>query len=149
MPAADRIRTLGFRRWHERQLIEAHASLVTAFLGVIMVVVCMDQLHWREAGFKPILMVVLIAAGLVLCFKTTAFYFKVLFRAEHFATQAVCSGCGVYGVLAVLSSAAPGALDHGDGDAAGSDWLKVRCKKCGHDWTMTADQIRTPVNKSL
>ncbi len=147
MPPAEGIRKLGFHRWHERQLIEAHASLVTAFLCVIVIAVCLDQLHWREAGFKPILMLVLIAAGIALCLKTTAFYFKVLFRAEHFATQAVCGGCGVYGVLEVLSSAAPGALD--DGGAAGSEWLKVRCKKCGHDWTMTADAMRTPVNTSL
>ncbi len=147
MPVADRIRTPGFRRWHERQLIEAHASLVTAFLGVILVAACLDQFHWRDAGFKPLAMLVLIAAGIALCFKTVSFYFTVLFRAEHFAAQAVCGGCGVYGVIEVLASSAQGAADIAD--AAGSDWLNVRCKKCSHGWTMSADQPQTPIGKSL
>ena len=147
MPVANRIRKLGFRRWHERQLIEAHASLVTAFLGVILVAVCLDQLHWRDAGFKPLAMLALIVGGILLCFKTVAFYFKVLFRAEHFAEQAVCGACKTYGVIEVLSASAQGAPDIAD--AAGSDWLKVRCKKCSHGWTMTADQPQTPIGKSL
>ena len=147
MPVADRIRKFGFRRWHERQLIEAHASLVTAFLGVIMVAVCMDQFHWRDAGFKPLTLLALIVAGIALCFKTVTFYFKVLFRAEHFAAQAVCGGCGIYGVIEVLTASAPGAPDLAG--AASGDWLKVRCRKCGHGWTMTADQPHTPISKSL
>ena len=147
MPVADRIRKFGFRRWHERQLIEAHASLVTAFLGVILVAACLDQFHWHDAGLKPLAMLALIVTGIVLCFKTVAFYFKVLFRAEHFAAQAVCGGCGVYGVIEVLASSAHGVADIAD--AASGDWLKVRCKKCGHGWTMAADQSQTPVGKSL
>ena len=55
----------------------------------------MDQLRWRDAGFKPLIMLLLVIAGIALCFKTVTFYFKVLFRAEHFAAQAVCSGCGI------------------------------------------------------
>ena len=76
MPVADRICKLGFRRWYERQLIEAHGSLVTAFLGVILVAVCMDQFRWRDAGFKPLIMLVLIVGGLVLCFKAVRYYFS-------------------------------------------------------------------------
>ncbi len=147
MPVADHIRKLGFRRWHERQLIEAHASLVTAFLGVIMVAVCMDQFHWREAGIKPLIMLAVMAAGIALCFKTVAFYFKALFRAEHFAAQAVCGGCGVYGVIEVRTSSVLALQELPD--AASGDWLKVRCKKCGHDWTMSADHTQTPIAKSL
>jgi hypothetical protein len=147
MPVANRIRELGFRRWHERQLIEAHASLVTAFLGVIVVAVCLDQLRWQEAGFKPFIMLALIAAGIALCFKTVTFYFKVLFRAEHFAAQATCGECGVYGVLEVLASPAHTAQE--SNDIPGDDWLRVRCKKCSHHWRMSAEQIPAPANKSL
>ena len=145
MSIAYSIRKLGFRRWHERQLIEAHASLVTAFLGVIMVAVCMDQFHWSEAGIKPLIMLALMAAGIALCFKTAAFYFKVLFRAEHFAAQAVCESCKVYGVIEVLASPPPSSQD--SADVTSSDWLKVRCKKCGHNWTMTALQTAEPDKK--
>lgn len=147
MPVAANIRKLGFRRWHERQLIEAHASLVTAFLCVIVIAVCLDQLHWRDAGFKPLMMLALIVAGIALCFKTVTFYFKALFRAEHLAAQATCGGCGVYGVIEVLSFFEQAAPE--PADATSGDWLKVRCKKCGHAWTMTADQPPTPIEKSL
>ena len=90
---AESIGKMGFRRWHERQLIEAHASLVTAFLSLIAVVICLDAFRWRDPGFAPLINLSLIVAGLVLCYKTVGSYFRVLARAEHFAAQAVCSEC--------------------------------------------------------
>jgi len=36
---ADTIARIGFRRWHERQLLECHAWLVTGILCVLAVVV--------------------------------------------------------------------------------------------------------------
>lgn len=147
MSVATRIRKLGFRRWHERQLIEAHASLVTAFLAIIVVAVCLDQFRWRDGGFKPLILLVLIVAGIVLCFKTVTFYFETLFRAEHYAVQAVCGECKTYGLIEVVASSASGT--QGAEDDAGADWLKVRCKKCGHEWTMTAAPGHTPVGKPL
>lgn len=145
MTVASSIRKLGFRRWYERQLIEAHASLVTAFLCVIVVAACLDQLRWRDAGIKPLIMLLLIAAGVALCFKTVTFYFRVLFRAEHYAAQAVCSACKVYGAIEVLASSTPELP--GLKQAASDDWLNVRCRKCGHDWSMTANQAEGPVTK--
>lgn len=142
MSVATHIRKLGFRRWHERQLIEAHASLVTAFVVMIVVAVCLDQFRWRESGLKPLILLALIVVGIVLCFKAVTYYFKVLFRAEHFAQQAVCSECKTYGTLDVLHCAV-------DSAAADADWLKVRCKKCGHEWTMTAESATTPLGKAL
>jgi len=142
MTIAEHIRKLGFRRWHERQLIEAHASLVTAFLAIIVVAVCLDQFRWRDGGLKPLMMLVLIAIGIVLCFKTVTFYFKMLFRAEHFAQQAVCGECKTYGLLEVTHSAA-------ESTAAGHDWLHVRCKKCGHAWTMADETESKPQHKAF
>ncbi len=130
MSIAEHIRRLGFRRWHERQLIEAHASLVTAFLCVIVVAVCLDQLRWREPGVKPFIMLALIVGGLALCFKTVTYYFKALFRAEHYAQQAVCGACRAYGALELLGSSATGNGEH----------LHVRCRKCNHAWTMHPEQ---------
>jgi len=135
---AESIRKMGFRRWHERQLIEAHASLVTAFLALIVVVICSDQFQWRAPGFTPLINLTLIVGGLALCYKAVMFYFRVLSRAEHFAVQAVCSECQTYGrieVLAISASASPDIAG-----ATSSDWFKVRCRKCGHGWTMTAMQ---------
>jgi predicted nucleic-acid-binding Zn-ribbon protein len=138
IPVAEHIRKLGFRRWHERQLVEAHASLVTAFLCVIVVAVCLDQLQWRDGGVKPLIMLALIVAGIALCFKAVSFYFKMLFRAEHFAQQAVCSHCKVYGAIEIITTSA--ADSNNVTDERNNDWLKIRCKRCGHDWTMTTLQ---------
>jgi phage FluMu protein Com len=147
MQIADQVRKRGFRRWHERQLVEAHASLVTALLCLIVLAVCVDQLHWREAGFKPLIMLALIVASLLLCFKTVTFYFKVLFRAEHYAAQAVCSKCKTYGVIAVTGSSTTNL--HNAAAATADDWIKVRCKKCGHAWTMSAEHEPPPIGKPL
>lgn len=142
MSIAPRIRKLGFRRWHERQLIEAHASLVTAFLTMIAVAVCLDQFGWREGGAKPLILLALIVAGIVLCFKTVTFYFKVLFRAEHYAQQAVCEECKSWGAVEVTQHAA-------DSAGADEDWLKVRCTKCSHAWTMTAAPLQPGPGEAL
>lgn len=134
MAIANSIRKLGFRRWHERQLIEAHACLVTAFLSLIVVLICMDQVHWREPGIQLLSMLGLIAAGLALGFKTVLIYFRMLFRAERFAAQATCDECKTYGVIEVLTASGSGT--QALAGAGNGDWLKVRCRKCGHDWTM-------------
>jgi hypothetical protein len=147
MSVAERIRKLGFRRWYERQLIEAHGSLVTALLSVIMIAVCLDQFRWREAGFKPLIMLALIVAGIVLCYKTVVFYFSTLFRAEHFASQAVCNACKTYGVIEVLSSSPRDTEDADVGN--GGNAFKVRCRKCRHDWTMSAMPSGEPKGKYL
>lgn len=147
MQIADQVRKKGFRRWHERQLIDAHASLVTAFLCLIVLAVCVDQLRWREGGFKPLLMLALIVVSIVMCLKTVGFYFKALFRAEHYASQAVCDTCKTYGAIAVTGSSGLDA-PHGDETTAG-DWIKVCCKKCGHAWTMSGEHEPPPIGKSL
>lgn len=128
MPIAARIRKQGFHRWYERQLIEAHASLVTAFLCVIVVAVCVDQFRWREGGFKPLMMMALVVAGVLICIKAVGVYFRVLFRAEHVAQQVNCGQCAAYGAISVLTHSAA---------AADDEWLRARCRKCGHEWTVS------------
>jgi hypothetical protein len=92
-------------------------------------------------------MLALIVAGIVLCFKTVTFYFKVLFRAEHYAEQAVCDECKTYGVIEVLAAALQEPQDLAA--AIGDQWLEVRCKKCGHGWKMNGMQTAEPDGKYL
>jgi hypothetical protein len=47
MEPADSIGRLGFSRWYERRLIEAHAWFVSAFVCVILVAACMEDLSLR------------------------------------------------------------------------------------------------------
>jgi ribosomal protein L44E len=69
----------------------------------------------------------------------------VLFRAEHFAVQAVCRECKVYGAIEVLASPNPQLQE--SNKTENDEWLKVRCRKCGHNWTMTSNQTDEPATK--
>lgn len=142
MNIAQRIKKQGFHRWYERQLIEAHASLVTAFLCVILVAVCVDQLRSREGSLNMVIMLALAAAGVLLCIKTVSVYFHMLFRAEHIAQQANCAQCGAYGALAVTTASNEQEMQETaeTPETQGKAWLRVRCRKCEHEWTMHESQ---------
>lgn len=43
MELAEGIRKIGFARWYERQLMEAHLYLVTAFLCLILLTACASR----------------------------------------------------------------------------------------------------------
>jgi hypothetical protein len=114
------ISRLGFRKWYERRLIEAHAWLVTALLCAIVIAVSLEGL-----SFRGNLMVALGAAGVVFFAGLIAWHgvrrFLVLLgEAEHLGSQSTCSRCRRYGVFEVIGQAPQ---------------MSVRCRKCGHEWT--------------
>lgn len=130
---AKGIQTIGFRRWYERQLIESHAYLVTGLLAVILVLGSLESLSVRGPGWEPVtlLMLVLLAGGLA----TWAVYryLTMLLYAEHVGELSTCGQCRAYGLLEVTRAKAP----HGTANARGAEpALGVRCRKCGHEWTM-------------
>lgn len=129
MDLAEGIRKIGFRRWYERQLIESHLYFVTGFLSMIMVAACVEEFNIRAPGWQPFLMLGLIAGGAALCFWSLARYRGTLDRAEHAAERSTCSQCVVYSGLEVLQSS-------GEWQADNAPWLRVRCRKCGYEWTI-------------
>ncbi len=137
MASLDRIRTDGFRRWYERQLIECHAWLVSWFLGLIVLV---SGIELAGAGsssrFGGIL---LILGGLALTLFSWSRYRLLLEIAERLGEQAVCPKCDTYGKFSTVA-AGPNPLPDG-GDPAlenhgGGIWLRVKCKKCGDEWML-------------
>ena len=50
MEPADSIGRLGFSRWYERRLIEGHAWFVSAFICVIAIAACAEELAFRGVG---------------------------------------------------------------------------------------------------
>jgi len=128
---ADGIRKIGFRRWYERELIEGHVYFVTCFLSMIVVAVCLEQIDWRQPA-RELANIAYIAGGPLLCFFSLRRYNFILVRAESFGSQSTCAACRTYGVLQLLASG-PG--EDAEGEAADA-WLRVRCKKCGHEWRM-------------
>jgi hypothetical protein len=72
----------------------------------------------------------LIAGCAMMCVWSLRRYQVILTRAEHVGERSTCSGCAVYGALEIVQSGHPASGP--DPDAA--PWLKVRCRKCGHQW---------------
>lgn len=117
--------TLGFHRWYERQLLESHAYLITGFLSLIALFAGVEQVG-STGGWRLVAALgVSIFAGFV---SMGAFrrYLLMLAYAEHVASQRRCETCG---------TGAAEMLDAG-GQREGSEegWLKVRCRKCSHQW---------------
>jgi hypothetical protein len=131
MTPAEGIRKLGFRRWYERQLIECHGFLVTGFLSMVALVACLEELE-PHASMRSLNLVLLIAACAVLCMWSLRRYHAILMRAERLGEHSVCARCGAYGVLDVLQSGGGQQAAHADR----VDWLRVRCRKCAHQWMM-------------
>ena len=135
MSAAEGITKFGFRRWYERQLIESHVYFVTCFLSMILVAACLEQANWRVPDLDLALTAFYIVGGVALCLMALRRYNYLLARAECLAQQSTCSRCNTYGVLQVIE--VPRGR-RGDADAGPYEpgWIRVRCKKCAHEWKM-------------
>ena len=125
----EEFRQRGFRRWYERQLLHGHAHLVTGLLALIMMVVAMEVIPFRQSvgGFLALLVVG--AAGATICVVTWRKFTFMLSMAEYVAKQATCPACGVYARFSV---------DRGDAapDLVTGCVVHVRCRGCGHTWTI-------------
>jgi hypothetical protein len=61
-------------------------------------------------------------------------YLAILLRALRYSQKSTCEKCGAYSRFGVLDSTRA----YAENDADGSDgpWLKVKCLRCGNEWTM-------------
>jgi formate dehydrogenase maturation protein FdhE len=131
------VRKLGFRKWYERKLIEAHAWLIAGFLALILafslIEVRNDTLGAQQ---RFVLMAAFVAtlAGAILAWLR---YHHVLEATELAAELAVCPHCGTYGRLSVVRSA-PQADDAMAANPLLEDLphLRVRCRKCTGEWQL-------------
>jgi hypothetical protein len=129
------IRKLGFRKWYERQLIESHAYLVTCFLCLILVTALLEGFSFRAPGLQPLVGLALIAGGGFVGLFSLRRYGAIMREAERLSMHSSCKGCGTYAQFDVLESGgSSGPSQIGDGTP--TTWLRVRCRKCGHGWTM-------------
>ena len=137
MASLNRIRTQGFRRWYERQLIECHAWLVSWFLGLIVLVSGVELLG-AGAGTRMV-GVLLVFGGLAVTVFSWSRYRLLLEIAERLGEQAACPGCDVYAKFSIEASGPNPMPDGGDPsleNRGGGIWLRARCRKCGNEWVM-------------
>ncbi len=129
------IRRRGFRRWYERQLIESHAYLLTAFLSLILLLAgfeAMDALRGSPAYYVAVVAVA--AAAGTLMWVAWKRFTVLLARAELFAESASCPRCRAWGKFEVLAAEPESADD--PPEAGRPHWLRVRCRRCGEQWRL-------------
>jgi hypothetical protein len=114
---ADTIARIGFRRWHERQLLECHAWLVTGILCVLAVVVCIGELRYHGLALQLVMALGIAAMAVVGLFGLTR-YFSMLAVALRLGEHATCRSCGAYGRFEVISPS------------------HVRCRACANEWQL-------------
>lgn len=131
----DDIRRRGFRRWYERQLIESHAYLVTAFLALILLLAgyeAMGALRGAPAYYAAIIGIA--AAAGTLTWVAFRRFTVLLARAELFAESAACPRCHAWGKFDVLASEQATVDD--PPEAGRPHWLRVCCRSCGEHWRL-------------
>ena len=118
MEPADSIRRLGFARWYERRLIEAHAWFISGFFCMIAIAACMEELTFRGSLARLLIYVtVVLSAGAIGIYGLVR-YQKILAEAELLGEHATCAACGAYARFKLISSS------------------QVRCRKCGNEWCL-------------
>jgi hypothetical protein len=134
MPLATDIRRLGFRRWYERQLVESHVYLVTAFLALILLLAGYEALASKLTGaWYSVVILIAGGAGLLMYVSWKRFN-TLLARAELFAESAACPECKSWGKFNVLAEEASD--DEDPPEAGRPHWLRVSCKQCGTQWRL-------------
>ena len=136
MELSEGIRRIGFRRWYERQLIESHLYLISGFLCLITVLASAEEFSIRTPVWETILRLAAILAGCALCLWTVRRYLMMLGTAEYAAERSVCEKCAAYRGLELISFGARGATLHGEEDEDTVLTVGVRCRQCGHEWTI-------------
>ena len=135
MASLDLIRTIGFRRWYERQLIECHAWLLTWFLALIVLVTGVELVGQGARAWG----VMLALCGLALSWTSWRRYRRMLEVAEALGMRADCPSCGAYARFKVKSAGPTPLPDGGDPapeDKADALWMKAKCSRCGCEWAL-------------
>lgn len=137
MDIVEGVRKLGFRKWHERQLIEAHAWLVTGFLALILAFTLLVLRNDLTGAGLRLLMVAVAVAAAAGCIFAWLRYHHTLEATELAAALAVCPHCGTYGRLSVVRS-----IDQSEAAVAQQPiladlpHLQVRCRQCAGEWRL-------------
>jgi hypothetical protein len=139
MDIVQGIRKLGFRRWYERRLVEAHAFLVTGFLALILAVAFLElrgETPTVGGRMAYALCAVASLAGGILAWLR---YHRALAIVEWAGEQATCPGCGEYGRLRLLAASPHAAEGDRYSEVAGEiPLLRVACRACSHEWEIDA-----------
>ena len=135
--AADGIGLLGFRKWYERRLIEAHVHLVTALFCLITVLAAIEMggLFRNVVETLWVLSVVALLGGIGVW--NWQRYIDVLGLAAFLCERSDCPACQAYGRFGIFGTA-PRAVPDGSPEKRFSDvpLMRVRCRKYACEWSL-------------
>lgn len=141
MDIVDGVRKYGFRKWYERQLIEAHAWLVTGFLALIVAFAFFEVRNDLTSSSQRLALLVAAVASAGGGILAWLRYHRTLEATEMAAELAVCPHCGTYGKLRVVNSVRQSdAAVERQPILADLPHLRVRCRHCDGEW-----QLEPPV----
>ena len=118
MEPADSIARLGFARWYERRLIEAHAWLLSGFACMIVIPACFEEVTSHRSIGRLLAYGLIIVAAAAIGIYGLVRYQKILIEAERLGEQATCGACGAYARFRLISPS------------------HVRCRKCQNEWRL-------------
>jgi len=122
MEPARAISRLGFKKWYERHLVEAHAWLLTAILCAIYVEVSLEGISAKCHGLAWLGTAGGMFVGVLIVWHGLRRFFALLVEAERFSSQSKCAACNTYAVFEVTAELPK---------------MSVRCRKCSHEWIIT------------
>lgn len=136
MNHADRIRKVGFKRWYEGQLIQAHLYLVSCFLSLIVLGAAIEAYGVAAPAAEKMGMLSIAVLATLGCVFTWQRFQRAMRRTVRFGERAACPSCDTYARFDILASHTPGSRHEGGGDVANLEgtWFKVQCRKCEHTW---------------
>jgi hypothetical protein len=121
---ARSIARLGFIKWYERRLIEAHAWLVTALLCAIYVEISLGGFSLKAPALVWFGTAGGMFVGVLIVWHGLRRYVRLLKEAEHYVSQSTCKGCRSYAKYKVVAE---------------QPRLTVRCRVCSQEWSLTAE----------
>ena len=123
MKLADGVRKHGFRKWYERELLQSHAMLALCFLCLIGIFASFEAAsHPQTLVDKAFDVFAILLFGGVGVWSLRR-YLYLLSHAEAVAHQADCPRCSEYARFNLM--------------AENGELLRVRCKKCEHEWQIS------------
>ncbi len=131
-----KIRELGFRKWYERQLMWGHLYLLICIGGLLLLTAAVEVYAGHAGRGELAMALVLGVGGVVATGLGWERYRRVMLVAEHLGNHATCTSCQAYGRFEVTAAGAAMRQTPVDIHNAEELWLRVLCRKCGHEWQM-------------
>ena len=115
---AQSIGRLGFRKWYERQLIEAHAWLVSCLLCALAVAALFEELSIHGSVVRLLAISAFAFAAGAIGIYALLRYQNIMDLAGRLGEHSTCARCGTYARFSMLTPSV------------------VKCRKCANEWRL-------------